>query len=238
MSESGAFVELSGVAKGYGEGVKRVEVLVDLDLELARGEMLAVVGPSGVGKSTLLHLVGLLDRPERGTVRVEGIDVGTLGEDERARLRNRRIGFVFQHHSLLDELDAVDNVAVPLRIAGQGARPARRRAAELLERVGLTDRQHHFPDQLSGGEQQRVAVARALAAGPGLLLADEPTGNLDRASTDEVFELVQELHLLEGLSSIIVTHNEDLARRCSRVFRLKRAGRSVPRSSAPAEAPA
>ncbi len=235
MSEGGAVVQLSGVSKGYGEGVKRVEVLTQLDLELANGEMLAVVGPSGVGKSTLLHLVGLLDRPEHGVVRVEGIDVGGLSEDERAEMRNQRIGFVFQHHSLLDELDAVDNVAIPLRIAGQRTRPARKRATELLERVGLAERLHHFPDQLSGGEQQRVAVARALAAGPRLLLADEPTGNLDRSSTDEVFDLVQQLHLLEGLSSIIVTHNEQLARRCSRIFRLERAGPPVHSESTAAE---
>ena len=215
---------LESVSKGYGTGPTRVEVLRDLDLEVTRGELVAVVGPSGVGKSTLLHLIGLLDRPESGTIRVSGDDVGSLDPTERARLRNRRIGFVFQHHHLLDELDALDNVALPLRIDGRSGRAARRRATELLDAVGLAGRASHFPDQLSGGEQQRVAAARALAMEPALLLADEPTGNLDRTTSDQVFELVRMLHLMAGLTSVIVTHDESLARRCDRVFRLAPAG--------------
>jgi len=211
---------LRSVVKGYGTGATRLDVLRDLGLEVPAGELLAVVGPSGVGKSTLLHVIGLLDRPEGGCIELEGVATGALDAEERARLRNRLVGFVFQHHHLLDELDALDNVALPLRIAGVSLRRARGRAAELLEAVSLSDRASHFPDQLSGGEQQRVAVARALAMKPRLLLADEPTGNLDRANADQVFELVRELHLLEGLTSIIVTHNEDIARRCDRVFRL------------------
>lgn len=218
MSET--MVRLSGVCKGYGEGDRRVEVLRELNLEVLRGEMVAVVGPSGVGKSTLLHLVGLLDRPDAGTIELDGRVVDGLGPAERARLRNRLIGFVFQHHYLLDELDARDNVGLPLRIAGDRPREARRRAEELLERVGLAGRLRHYPDELSGGEQQRVAVARALAMRPGLLLADEPTGNLDRDSAERVFGLIRELHLLEGLTSVIVTHNEGLAERCDRVIRL------------------
>ena len=219
-----SLVELRGVSKGFGVGSTRVEVLRDLDLEVPEGQMMAVVGPSGVGKSTLLHLVGLLDRPDDGCLMLDGDDVGLLDGEARAHLRNRMIGFVFQHHYLLDELDARDNIALPLRIAGKGAAAARSRADELLEAVSLTGRAHHFPDQLSGGEQQRVAVARALAMKPRLLLADEPTGNLDRANSDQVFDLVRELHLLAGLTSIIVTHDEELARMCDGTFRLAPAG--------------
>ncbi len=217
---SDPMVRLEGVCKGYGEGERRVEVLRDLDMEIGRGEMVAVVGPSGVGKSTLLHLIGLLDRPDAGSIELDGVPVASLGPAERAALRNRLIGFVFQFHYLLDELDARDNVALPLRIGGRSRREARERAGALLERVGLSGRAHHYPDELSGGEQQRVAVARALAMGPGILLADEPTGNLDRESAEKVFSLIRELHLKEGLTSVIVTHNEGLASRCDRVVRL------------------
>jgi ABC-type lipoprotein export system ATPase subunit len=217
-------VELRGVSKGFGTGGTRVEVLKDLDFEIQKGQLLAVVGPSGVGKSTLLHLIGLLDRPDEGYFELDGRKTGELDDEERARLRNRMIGFVFQHHYLLDELDALDNVALPLRIGGEDASAARARAGELLEAVSLEDRAHHFPDQLSGGEQQRVAVARALAMKPRLLLADEPTGNLDRANSEQVFELVRELHLLAGLTSIIVTHDEEMARMCDGIFRLAPAG--------------
>jgi lipoprotein-releasing system ATP-binding protein len=217
-------VELRGVSKGFGAGSTRVEVLRDLDLDVPEGQMLAVVGPSGVGKSTLLHLIGLLDRPDDGSLMFDGDDVELLDGEARAHLRNRNIGFIFQHHYLLDELDARDNIALPLRIAGKSAGAARSRADELLEAVSLTGRAHHFPDQLSGGEQQRVAVARALAMKPKLLLADEPTGNLDRENSEHVFDLVRELHLLAGLTSIIVTHDEQLARMCDGTFRLAPAG--------------
>jgi lipoprotein-releasing system ATP-binding protein len=220
MSEGRAVIRAEGVAKSYGSGATRLVVLDELDLEVSAGEMLAVVGPSGVGKSTLLHLIGLLDRPDEGVIEIDGSATGGLDGAARAELRNRTIGFVFQHHHLLDELDAVDNIGLPLRIAGSGSREARRRASELLDAVGLADRGHHFPDQLSGGEQQRVSVARALAMAPKVLLADEPTGNLDRANSDRLFELVSELHLKAGLTSIIVTHNEEMARRCDRIFRL------------------
>lgn len=226
MSER-PMVRVAAVVKGYGEGPTRVEVLRGLDLEVAAGELVAVTGPSGVGKSTLLHLIGLLDRPEGGRLELDGVDVEPLSLKERARVRNRTIGFVFQHHHLLDELDARDNVALPLRIAGQRSAAARSRADELVAAVGLAGRSGHFPDQLSGGEQQRVAIARALAMRPRLLLADEPTGNLDRDNAEQVFELVRKLHLLEGLTSIIVTHNEELARRCDRVVDLAPAGQKV-----------
>ncbi len=224
MSESRPLVEMRGVTKGFGVGSTRVEVLQKLDFDLQSGQLLAVVGPSGVGKSTLLHIVGLLDRPDEGSLILDGREVGDFDGEQRARLRNEMIGFVFQHHYLLDELDARDNIALPLRINGQAAGPARARADELLEAVSLEARAHHFPDQLSGGEQQRVAVARALAMKPRLLLADEPTGNLDRANSEQVFALVRELHLLAGLTSIIVTHDEEMARMCDGVFRLAPAG--------------
>ncbi len=201
-----------------------MQVLDGLDLGVEEGELLAIVGPSGVGKSTLLHLIGLLDRPDSGRLEIAGQDVADLTLTERAKMRNTILGFVFQHHHLLDELDARDNVALPLRIAGRSSRESRERADLLLEKVGLDNRARHFPDQLSGGEQQRVAVARALAMSPRLLLADEPTGNLDRGSAQAVFELVRQLHLLENLTSIIVTHNEAMAGCCDRIFRLAPAG--------------
>ena len=224
MSNAPRMVSLAGLSKGFGEGETRIEVLKDLDIDVGKGQMLAVVGPSGVGKSTLLHIIGLLDRPDEGRLELDGVEVGGLDQEARARLRNSSIGFVFQHHYLLDELDALDNVALPLRIAGQRTAAARARGKELLEAVSLSDREHHFPDQLSGGEQQRVAVARALAMEPDLLLADEPTGNLDRANSESIFALVRELHLKAGLTSIIVTHDEEMARKCDGIYRLAPAG--------------
>ena len=224
MSENDVMIRLRGISKTYGEGEARVEVLKGLDLEVNKGEMLAIIGPSGVGKSTLLHLVGLLDRANEGLVELDGQDTDALSGSERARLRNKTLGFVFQHHHLLDELDARDNVALPMRIAGRPATQARREAEALLDTVGLSSRLTHYPDQLSGGEQQRVAVARALVMRPQLLLADEPTGNLDRAASDGVFRLIRDLHAEESLTSVIVTHNEDMAGQCDRVFRLAPTG--------------
>lgn len=213
-------VRVTGLTKGFGPQNRRVEVLRGFDLRIAAGQMVAVVGPSGVGKSTLLHLLGLLDRPDSGTIELFGHDAATWSETERARQRNRTIGFVFQFHALLPELTLDENVAIPLLIAGIHRREAVGRARQLLEGVGLAHRVDHYPDQLSGGEQQRGALARALVAEPRLVLADEPTGNLDSANAEAVFDLLQQLHLRHHTTSVMVTHNEDLAARCDRVVRL------------------
>jgi lipoprotein-releasing system ATP-binding protein len=213
-------VRTFGLRKGYGSGERRVEVLRGIDLTVARGEMLAVVGPSGVGKSTLLHLIGLLDRPDAGQLVLFGSDVTALSVEQRARWRNSRIGFVFQFHALLPEFSLEENVAMPLFIAGRARLAALGAARELVAAVGLDHRRSHFPDELSGGEQQRGAVARALVAEPELLLADEPTGNLDATNAEGLFGLLQQLHLSRSLTSVIVTHNEALASRCGRTLRL------------------
>lgn len=209
-----------GLWKGYGEGERRVEVLRGFSLTVQKGEMVAIVGPSGVGKSTLLYLLGLLDKPDAGEIVLFGQRASTLSEEQRAQIRNRKLGFVFQFHLLLADFTLEENVAMPLMLAGKGKEQALRRAKELLAEVGLAHRARHFPDELSGGEQQRGAVARALACGPELLLADEPTGNLDAVAARKFFELLQQLHLRDGLTSVIVTHNEVLARGCHRVVRL------------------
>jgi lipoprotein-releasing system ATP-binding protein len=213
-------VRATGIAKGYGSDERRVEVLRGLDVEIAEGEMVAVVGPSGVGKSTLLHLLGLLDRPDAGCIELFGEDVTPWSPERRAGFRNRSLGFVFQFHALLPEFTLEENVAMPLLIGGERRPRALAAARDLVAAVGLSGRAAHFPDQLSGGEQQRGAVARALVGSPRLLLADEPTGNLDAANAEALFDLVQSLHLSRGLSSVIVTHNEALAGRCNRVLRL------------------
>jgi lipoprotein-releasing system ATP-binding protein len=215
-----AFLEGQGLSKTYRNAEVPVPVFRDLQLEVEKGEMVAVVGPSGIGKSTLLHLLGGLDRPDSGTVRVADRDLTDMTPDALARFRNRNVGFVFQFHHLLPEFTALENVAMPGWIGKMPEAEALDRASNLLGDLGLATRGSHYPNQLSGGEQQRVAIARALLADPVLFLADEPTGNLDLATSEKVFELMRECHNKRGLTSVIVTHNPDLAARCDRILEM------------------
>jgi len=217
-----AFLEARELSKTYRDAEVPVDVFRDLNLEVERGEMLAIVGPSGIGKSTLLHLLGGLDRPDRGSVRVGDADVTNMSNDEMARFRNRNVGFVFQFHHLLPEFTAAENVAMPGWIGRLDSDEALDKASELLAELGLEARSRHFPNQLSGGEQQRVAIARALLTDPFLFLADEPTGNLDLETSEKVFGLMRDCHRKRGLTSVIVTHNPELASRCDRVYEMKR----------------
>ena len=217
-----AFLEGQQLSKTYRNAEVPVSVFGGLDLSVRKGEMLAIVGPSGIGKSTLLHLLGGLDRPDSGRVRVGEQDLSAMSADDLARFRNRNVGFVFQFHHLLPEFTAVENVAMPGWIGKLPRDEALDRANGLLSELGLAERAKHYPNQLSGGEQQRVAIARALLAEPVLFLADEPTGNLDLETSERVFELMRQCHAKRGLTSVIVTHNPDLAARCDRVFEMKR----------------
>ena len=222
-------IEAQDLSKTYRDEGAPVRVFENLSLSVPEGEFAAVMGPSGVGKSTLLHLLAGIDRPDAGGVAVFGEKLETLSARQSARFRNQHIGFVFQFHHLLPEFTAQENVAFPHRIAGVPARPARQRAAELLARVGLADRLDHLPRALSGGEQQRVAIARALARSPRLLLADEPTGNLDAESARTVFELLEQLHRERAMTTILVTHNPELAKRCDKIYLMSREGISLAR---------
>ncbi|MDP3861790.1 MAG: ABC transporter ATP-binding protein [Phaeovulum sp.] len=218
---------LSGIEKGYKRGLPgEVVVLRGVSLSIARGEVVALVAPSGAGKSTLLHIAGLLDAPDAGTVRLIGQDMADLADARRTEARRRTLGFVYQFHHLLPEFTAAENIILPQLANGVAKAAARARAEALLARVGLADRTAHRPAELSGGEQQRVAFCRALANGPALLLADEPTGNLDPATSDQVFAVLMDLVRETGLSALIATHNMALAARMDRVVRLER-GRVV-----------
>jgi lipoprotein-releasing system ATP-binding protein len=221
------FVEARGLVKTYNVGQTTLTVLRDLDLTVDAGEMVGIVGASGVGKSTLLHLLGALDRTDQGTIAIDGTDLTRLADDDVVAFRNRRVGFVFQFHHLLPEFTALENAEMPMRIARLPLAEARPRAQELLARVGLTDRLGHRPGMLSGGEQQRVAVARALVMRPALLLADEPTGDLDESTADSLHGLLKEMHRAYGLTSVIATHNMRLAAACDRILRLE-GGRLIP----------
>ena len=216
-----ALYELRGVSKTFRQGTLDVHAVHEVDLEVSRGEFLVVAGPSGSGKTTLLQLLGALDRPTQGQVVFEGRDLSELGDRELSRLRLATIGFVFQQFNLIPTLTAAQNVEVALAPRGLGGGQRRSEAARLLNAVGLARRGEHLPSQLSGGEQQRVAIARALANGPRVLLADEPTGNLDSATGDEIVELLRALSRDEAQTVVLITHNAEIAARAERVVRLR-----------------
>jgi lipoprotein-releasing system ATP-binding protein len=214
-------VEASQIKKSYRDGARVVEVLRDVDLLVEPGELVAIVGPSGSGKSTLLHILGTLDRPDVGTVRIGGHVVASLTGTRLAAFRNRTIGFVFQFHQLLPDFTALENVMLPGRIAGMAPVELEPAARRLLDEVGLSHRLHHFPSELSGGERQRAALCRALVLEPPLLLADEPTGNLDAESGERVLERLFDLQARHGTTALLVTHNPEIAGRCGRVLELR-----------------
>ncbi|HTQ12426.1 MAG TPA: ABC transporter ATP-binding protein [Rhizomicrobium sp.] len=215
---AGAALRLSGVARRYAQGQSTLEVFRDVSLEIRPGELVALVGPSGAGKSSLLHMAGLLEMPSGGGIEIGGEAAATLSDSERTRLRRDHIGFVYQAHHLLPEFSALENVILPQLIAGKSYRAAEAEAQRLLDLMGLTNRLEHRPSQLSGGEQQRVAMARAIANHPRLLLADEPTGNLDPRTAAGVFEALVNLVRGEGLAALIATHNLELAARMDRAL--------------------
>jgi lipoprotein-releasing system ATP-binding protein len=214
------FIQVQQLFKSYGNGTKRVEVLKGVDLTFSQGERASVVGASGVGKTTLLHVLGTLDRPTSGKVLYQGKDIYTLNENLLAQFRNREIGFVFQFHHLLPEFNALENTMMPCLIQGVPKREAASRAEAILSLVGLKERLAHKPGELSGGEQQRVAVARALVLEPKVLLADEPTGNLDTKTGESVFDLLLDLNRIKGVTLVVVTHNLKLAEKLSRQIQL------------------
>ncbi|RNI15337.1 ABC transporter ATP-binding protein [Methanohalophilus sp. RSK] len=219
MPQTDNIIEIRGLEKVYGDGVE-VKALDGLDLDVKKGEFLSIVGPSGSGKSTLLHMIGILDTPTKGTILIDGQDVTSMDDRQRSSARNKLLGFIFQYHHLLPDFTALENVMMPLLIAGKKKGEATREAEKLLNEVGLKDRLHHFPGQLSGGQNQRVAVARALVNQPKIVIGDEPTGNLDSHSSDKVYELLRKLNREFDQTFILVTHDENMARKTDRIVRI------------------
>ena len=221
MNSSQRVMDLTGVKRTFHQGREDLEVLRGINLVLGAGEIVALVGPSGSGKSTLLHIAGLLESPDAGDIAIAGQSCTGMNDDARTAMRREHLGFVYQNHHLLPEFSALENVAIPGIIAGLGRGESKKRAREILGWMGLENRESHRPGRLSGGEQQRVAIARALSSSPSLLLADEPTGNLDPATAGDVFEVLLKLVRNAGLTALIATHNPDLARRMDRTVRLE-----------------
>ncbi|MEP7270783.1 MAG: ABC transporter ATP-binding protein [Acidobacteriota bacterium] len=213
-------IRLDNVSREYGES-KAVRALADLSLTIEKGERVAVMGPSGSGKSTLLNLICGLDEPTRGSIYIDSVELSGLGDDERTRLRRERIGMIFQTFNLLPTLTALENVALPLRLKGISRKESDKRASAMLARVGLAGRASHRPDEVSGGERQRIAIARALVFFPPILLADEPTGNLDSATGEDILGLLDDLHQEFNTTIVLVTHNEEAASHCDRILRLR-----------------
>lgn len=221
MTGKDAVLEAKGVFRSFQTGSVILDVLKGVDLEISQGEIVALIGPSGSGKSTLLHILGALDRPDKGSVNLDTVEVFSLNDKELARLRNRSVGFVFQFHHLMPEFSALENVMMPKLIAGEGIKSIENKAMELLDEVGLKDRKDHKPGELSGGEQQRVAVARALINDPRIVIADEPSGNLDQSTAESLHNLILELNRNRNQTFVLATHNLELAQRANRIFRLK-----------------
>ncbi|HEX6387126.1 MAG TPA: ABC transporter ATP-binding protein [Anaerolineae bacterium] len=211
-------ITMKNITKSYEMGIQQVHALRGIDLTIKEGEFVAIMGPSGSGKSTLMNIIGCLDTPNSGTYTLNGVDVSHMSDDEQARVRNRRIGFVFQQFNLLPRTTAIKQVALPLMYAGVGRAERLQRAEEALNAVGLDDRLHHRPDELSGGQQQRVAIARALAVQPSIILADEPTGNLDTQSGEEIMAIFKRLHQEESITVVMITHDPEIAAHTERTI--------------------
>jgi lipoprotein-releasing system ATP-binding protein len=219
MTEENPIIELKNLTKAYKNGVE-FHALDNVNLKIERGEFVAIVGPSGSGKSTLMHLIGLLDTPSSGTLLIDRNNVTNMSDRERSEIRNRTLGFVFQYHHLLPDFTALENVMIPLLIAGKKRKEAKEIAEKLLKEVGLEDRMDHKPGELSGGQNQRVAIARALSCSPEIVLGDEPTGNLDTKTGDMIYELLRQLNKEYNQTFIVVTHNDDMALKADRIIRL------------------